>query len=97
MTCEELDKIRSEAELLKKLEKYDNPYDVALIATLNSRIEHCQATINLVDNPEYRNVLSAYYIKGLSINAIARNIGYSYRQISRIKSAAVKCYLEKIK
>lgn len=95
MTCDKLEKIKTESELLKKIIKYDNPYDTPLIAILTSRIKECQSIINSIENPEYKNVLFSYYIQGLTINAIAKKIGYSYRQISRIKTAAVKCFLEK--
>ena len=67
-----------------EIENVDN----AIIALLEYKKTVITA-IEQLPTPHY-GVLHRYYIRGMTIEAIAEDMGYSSRQISRIKQRALK-------
>lgn len=53
---------------------------------------HIQNQINSIENPLYRLILEMYYLSGFTLEEIAEKTFYSRRHITRLHTAALKCY-----
>jgi len=70
---------------------------VELLDELEQKLNECYAlkaetfaVIKRLRDPRYRSVLQAYYVRGCTWEQVAVELNYSFRQVVRLRKAAIK-------